>query len=104
MQNGASYLKDSNGFKRKIKNINISNDPLLATSDIVGLYPSIPHESGLSTLREALDKRTRKEIRTENLIKMAEFLLKNNFFEFDTNVYQQISSTAIGTKFALPYS
>ena len=34
---------------------------------------------------------------------MAEFVLKNNFFEFDTNVYQQISGTAIGTKFALPY-
>ena len=32
---------------------------------------------------------------------MAEFVLKNNFFEFDTNVYQQISGTAIGTKFPL---
>ena len=35
---------------------------------------------------------------------MAEFVLKNNFFEFDTNVYQQISGTAIGTKFAPPYA
>ena len=40
----------------------------------------------------------------ENLIKMAEFVLKNNFFEFDTNVYQQISGTAIGTKFAPLYA
>ena len=35
---------------------------------------------------------------------MAEFVLKNNFFEFDTNVYQQISGTAIETKFAPPYA
>ena len=104
MQNGASYNKDSNDFEYKIRNIDIPNDALLVTADIVGLYPSIPHEAGLSTLREALDKRTCKEIPTENLIKMAEFVLKNNFFEFDTNVYQQISGTAIGTKFAPPYA
>ena len=103
MQNGASYIKDSNDFEYKIRNIDIPNDALLVTADIVGLYPSIPHEAGLSTLREALDKRTCKEIPTENLIKMAEFVLKNNF-EFDTNVYQQISGTAIGTKFSPPYA
>ena len=51
-----------------------------------------------------MHKRTRKEIPTENLLKMAEFVLKNNFFEFDTNVYQQISGTAIETKFAPPYA
>ena len=35
---------------------------------------------------------------------MAEFLLKNNYFEFDRSVYQQVSGTAIGTKFAPPYA
>ena len=85
MRNGTSYIKDSNDFKSKIKNTDIPNDALC-----------------LSALREALDKRTHKEIPNENLIKMAEFVLKNNFFEFDTNVYQQISGTAIRTKFASP--
>ena len=31
---------------------------------------------------------------------MAEFVLKNNFFEFDSKVKQQTSATAKGTKFA----
>ena len=93
-----------NDFKCKIRNIDIPNDALLVTADVVGLYPNIPHEVALSALREVLYKRTRKEIPTENLIKMADFVLKNNFFEFDTNVYQQISGTVIGTKFALPYA
>ena len=103
MQNGASYIKDSNDFKSKIKNIDIPNGALLVTADVAGLYPSIPHEAGLSALKEALNKRTCKEIPTENLIKMAEFVLKNNFFEFNINVYQQISGTANGTKLAPPY-
>ena len=104
MQNGASNIKDSNYFKSKIININIPNDALLVTADVVGLCPGISHKAGLSALREALDKITHQEIPTENLIKMAEFVLKNNFFEFDTNVYQQMSGPAIWTKFAPPYA
>ena len=35
---------------------------------------------------------------------MAEFVLKNNFFESDSKVKQQISGTAIGITFAPPYA
>ena len=64
MQNGTSYIKGSNDFKSKIENIDVPNDALLVTADVVGLYPNIPHETGLSALKETLDKRTLKEIPT----------------------------------------
>ena len=35
---------------------------------------------------------------------MARFVLKNNFFEFDSKIKQQISGTTTGTKFAPPYA
>ena len=35
---------------------------------------------------------------------MAEFALKNNFFEFNNQIKQQISGTAIGTKRAPMYT
>ena len=35
---------------------------------------------------------------------MADFVLKNNYFEFNGQIKQQISGTAIGTKFAPPYA
>ena len=35
---------------------------------------------------------------------MAEFVLKNNFFEFNGQVQHQISVTAIGIKFAPTYA
>ena len=35
---------------------------------------------------------------------MVEFVLKNNYFEFNGKVKKQISGTTIGTKFALPYT
>ena len=82
----------------------IPDNALLVTADVVGLYPSIPHQAGLIALKEALDKRLLKKIPTDDLIKMAEFVLSNNFFEFNSDTFQQISGTAIGTKFAPPYA
>ena len=41
---------------------------------------------------------------TIDIIKMADFVLKNNLFEFDCKFYLQISGRAIGTKFAPPYA
>ena len=35
---------------------------------------------------------------------MADFVLKNNFFEFNGEVKRQKCGTAIGTKFAPPYA
>ena len=35
---------------------------------------------------------------------MTEFVLSNNFFEFNTDTFQQILGTAIGTNFAPPYA
>ena len=48
--------------------------------------------------------RENKSIPTENLLKMAEFVLKNNTFEFNGTAKEQISGTAIGTKCAPSYA
>ena len=68
------------------------------------LYPSKPHEVGLKFLREVLDKREQHTIPTSEPISMAYFVLKNNYFEFNGQIQQSISGTAIGTKFAPPYA
>ena len=76
---------------------------ILVTADVVGLYPSIPHKAGLEALRRRLNKRETSEISTDDIVEMAEFALKNNFFEFNGEVKKQKSGTAIGTKFVPPY-
>ena len=54
----------------------------------MGLCPSIPHEAGLKALREVLDKREQHTISTSELIRMADFALKNNYFEFKGQIQQ----------------
>ena len=103
MQSGKSYIKDSGHILEKIKTLGcIPDNAILVTVNVVGLYPSIPDQAGLIALKEALDKNLSKKI--DNLIKLAEFVLSNNFFKFNRDTFQQISGTAIGTKFAPPYA
>ena len=68
------------------------------------LYPSIQHDEGLEVLKKQYNAFDNKSIPTEDLVKMAEFVLKNNYFEFNSTVKHQISGTAIRTKFAPPYA
>ena len=75
----------------------IPDNAILVTADVVELYPSIPHQAGLIALKEALDKSLSKKIPTDDLIRMTEFVLSNS------DAFQQISGTAIRTKFAPPY-
>ena len=70
MQKGKSYIKDSGDFINKIKELqSIPDGAILVTSDVVALYPSVPHEAGLKALKDALDNRENKSISTEDLIK-----------------------------------
>ena len=106
MQSGKLYIKDSGDFISNIKNLeNIPGGAILAAADVVGLYPSIPHEASLNALREALDNRKNSQhIPKDNLLKMAEFVSKNNYFEFNGKVKKQLLGTDIGTEFAPTYA
>ena len=105
MQNGWSYIKDSNDSIKKIKHLKSTPDnALLVTADAVRLSPSIPPEAGLKALKEVLGRREEKKISTKVLVKIAEFVLKNNYFQFNGQVKHQISGTAIGIKFTPTYA
>ena len=75
----------------------------MLTADLVGLYPNIRHNLGLQSLRKRLNEKGICKVPTEEIISMAEFFLKNNYFEFNKKVCRQISGTVIGAKFAPPY-
>ena len=51
-----------------------------------GFYLIITHNVGLNDLSEVLDEREQTKIPTQELVQMAEFVLKNNFFQFNGQV------------------
>ena len=99
------YIQDTIDFLKKIANLpTLPDDLILCTIGVVGLYPNIPHEEWLIGIRRALDTRKNKTLLTENLIELAECVLKNNIFEHNKSVFKQLGGTAIGTKMAPPYA
>ena len=81
MQKWWWYIKDLGDFIKKTGNLgSIHENAILVTTDVMGLYPRIPHKVGLKALREVLDKREQHTIPTSEVIKMANFVLKNNYF------------------------
>ena len=100
-----SYIKDTNHFLRKIKELGqLPEGTILCTIDVVGIYPNIPHDEGLAFLKDVLDNRVEKQVTVDTLIELAELVLKNNVFEYSNKTCKQNRGTAIDTKFAPPYA
>ena len=98
-------LEDTRDFLQHLNQIgDIPGNEFLVSFDVVGLYPHIPHEEGVEIMRRFLDKREDQSVSSESLCKLANIMLKHNYFELGKDLYHQILGTAIGTKFAPHYT
>ena len=101
-----SYVKDDWDVLSKIPR-SVNGQCELLSCDVVSLYTSIPHDLGIQALTYWLDKsRHLIPSRFTNgfVLEAAEFVLKNNYFLFDEQLWLQVVGTAMGTDFAPPYA
>ena len=104
MHDSWSYVKDSGDFLKKLKILEKFHKEPSSSQQMLLDYPNIFPGEGLETLRKRLNERETPRVPTEELMKIADFVLKNNFFEFNGEVKRQKLGTAIGTKFAPLYA
>ena len=72
------FTKDTNDFLREIKSLGqLPEGSILCIVDIVDLYPNIPHEESLASLRRFLDGGTEKKVTTKTLVEVPEIVLNN---------------------------
>ena len=101
MRSAKSYIRDKGDFLNTLKELgSVPQNTPVVTVDVVVLYPSISHQDGSIKL----EQREHKMIPTEDLLKMAQFVLKNNYFEFNSKIKQQVLGTTIGTKLVPLYA
>ena len=104
-KNLESHIKDTNHLLKKLKELgSLPKNAILCTLDVVGLYPNMPQEEGLVSIRKHIDNRENKKVTTDTLVELADMILKNNYSQFLDKIFEQKRGTAVGTKFAPPYS
>lgn len=100
-----SFIQDTTHFLRILNALGrLPENAVLFTLDVTSLYTNIPHTEGLDSNKIYLNKRTSQAIPTPFLIKLMDFVLKNNNFSFNGQHYIQAQGTAMGTKMAPSYA
>ena len=90
------YIKDANYFLKKLKELgSLPKNAILCTVDFVGLYPNIPHEEGLASIRKHLDNRENQEVPADILVQLPDIALKNNYFQFLDKTFKQKRGAAM---------
>eukprot|EP01039_Chlorochromonas_danica_P009434 gene9434-10423_t len=94
-----------NDLKELYHNKTLPTNTRIITADVTSLYPSIPIDYGLTTLRHMLHRTNSfPPDEVEFLMELLEWVLTNNYFEFNGIVYRQLKGTAMGTPVAVSYA
>jgi hypothetical protein len=93
-----SYIKDSQNFIQKTKDIVIPVGYTIATADFTALYSNIDHEDCLSSLTEFFkDKLDSEHITIKGFHMILKLVLENNYFKFGNRFFKQKLGIAMGS-------
>ena len=101
-----TFIKDEYDFLRKFPKTIPTNTRVICC-DVTSLYTSIPTDLGLKALdywitkvAALIDTRFSKAF----ILASVDFILRNNYFQFNDSMWHQLSGTAMGKSFAPPYA
>ena len=99
-----TVLTDTNALIALLRGMELSEDDdiMLSTADVESLYTSIPIPGALVAVEERLRACGVDESFLRITINAVGYVLRNNFFECNGNVYHQRKGLAMGTPLAPP--
>ncbi|CAF3808428.1 unnamed protein product [Rotaria sp. Silwood1] len=83
---------------------NMKQESLLCTIDVADLYTMIRQVEGVLSLKRMLDHFNLKQangLKIEAIIRLARFVMQNNYFKYDGQFYHQIRGEAMGSPLTL---
>ena len=89
-------IKNSIELVNNIKDINIPNNAILLSFDVKNLFPSVPPTQVIGLTRNLLVKNRCNETIREDLIYAFKTCLEQNYFEFNSKIYTDGNSLAMG--------
>ena len=104
VKNIPSYMKDTNDFIKKTKDLKVPKDAILVSLNVKALYTSIPNLEGIAAVKRAYDKYQQKTVATKVRTTFLALILTLNNFIFNSKLYLQIKGCAMDTTCAPAYS
>lgn len=98
IKNSRHSIKNTYGFIKKIKDIDIPENSLLILFDVCNMYTNIPTKETLTILRKELTGKSilnKKEI--EDIIELTQLTLKQNYFSYNSSFYLQEDGVPMGS-------
>jgi len=99
--NNMYTVKNSVDFTQKMMGVEICEDEVMVSFDVVSLFTSIPVDLALSVTKEYLSTDTnlcsRTNLSVNNIMRLLEFVLEHCFFQCNEICYQQIFGCAMGS-------
>lgn len=105
MEESWMYIRNSSDFLNKTKNI-LKNPKgaTLGTAGVIWIYPNTPLGANSEAFGNRADGRDLSQVLTEDIIRMADVVLKMDFFGFNGEFKRQKPGATIDTNFATPYA
>lgn len=102
LQNGNDFsVPNSSKFAFEISNIDIQDDEIMLTFDVVLLFTAIPVKEACDYIQNKLDcdeyVHLRTNLDTTDIISLLNFDLSNNYFVYKDSIYKQIHGCAMGS-------
>ena len=95
------HINSTQDFVEQVKHITLAPEECLSSYDVSALFTSVPVDPALIIIRDLLDKdhtlKERTVLAVNDIIILLWFCLKNTYFSFQDQFYEQVEGVAIGS-------
>ena len=95
------HITSTQDFVEQARHIKLEPGECLSSYDVSALFTSVPIDPALNIIKDLLDKdKTLKErtvMEIGDIILLFEFCLKNTYFSFQSQFYEQVEGAAMGS-------
>ena len=95
------HITSTQDFVEQAKQIKLEYGECLSSYDVSALFISIPIDSSLNIIKDLLEKDTtlkeKTVIEVSDIILLLEFCLKNTYFSFQDQFYEEVEDDAMGS-------
>ena len=95
------HINSTNDFVEQVKHIKLAPGECLSCYDVSALFTSVPVDPALKVIKDLLEKdptlNERTVLHVEDFTLLLEFCLKNTYFSFQGQFYEQVEGVAMGS-------